>query len=320
MTFFKHPQAIVESPKIGDNTRVWAFAHILPGAQIGRDCNICDHVFIENDVAVGNRVTIKSGVQLWDGVILEDDVFIGPNATFTNDLFPRSKRYPEQFEKTIVHQGASIGANSTMLAGVKIGRYAMVAAGAVVTRDVPLNAIVRGNPARVTGYVAIKDNWKGLEVTRPARGAGEVQTSIVAGVCLYTLPIIDDTRGPLTYAEYGQYLPFLPKRYFLIFDVPSQEVRGEHAHKNMHEFLVCVKGSCSVVVEDGENREEFILDSIALGIHIPPMTWTTQYKYSGDAILLALASEIYDADDYIRDYDEYLMLKKNDVFSKSKKE
>jgi len=175
MTFFKHPQAIVESPKIGDNTRVWAFAHILPGAQIGRDCNICDHVFIENDVAVGNRVTIKSGVQLWDGVILEDDVFIGPNATFTNDLFPRSKRYPEQFEKTIVHQGASIGANSTMLAGVKIGRYAMVAAGAVVTRDVPLNAIVRGNPARVTGYVAIKDNWKGLEVTRPARGAGEVR-------------------------------------------------------------------------------------------------------------------------------------------------
>ena len=94
MDYYKHPNAIVESNKIGSGTRVWAFAHILPGASIGTDCNICDHVFIENEVVVGNRVTVKSGVQLWDGVLLEDDVFVGPNATFTNDMFPRSKKYP----------------------------------------------------------------------------------------------------------------------------------------------------------------------------------------------------------------------------------
>src|SRR6266508_3200275 len=97
MDFFKHPQALVESEHIGTNTRIWAFAHVLPGARIGKDCNICDHVFIESDVVVGDRVTIKCGVQLWDGVRLEDDVFIGPNVTFTNDNFPRSKKYPEKY-------------------------------------------------------------------------------------------------------------------------------------------------------------------------------------------------------------------------------
>lgn len=153
MSFYTHPQALCESKKIGSNTRVWAFAHILPEAQIGSDCNICDHVFIENDVVVGDRVTVKCGVQIWDGIIIENDVFIGPNATFTNDLFPRSKVYPDKFDKTIVKQGASIGANATILAGLTIGANAMIGAGSVVTKSVPDNAIVMGNPARVTGYV-----------------------------------------------------------------------------------------------------------------------------------------------------------------------
>src|SRR5258706_3484997 len=108
MSFFQHPLAVVESSSIGDNTRIWAFAHVLPGARIGSDCNICDHTFIENDVIVGNRVTVKSGVQLWDGVILEDDVFIGPNAAFSNDAFPRSKQHPERFLRTLVKKWASI--------------------------------------------------------------------------------------------------------------------------------------------------------------------------------------------------------------------
>jgi len=153
MSFFKHEKALVESSKIGDATRVWAFAHVLPGAQIGAECNICDHVFIENDVVIGDRVTIKCGVQIWDGLRIEDDVFIGPNATFTNDLFPRSKVYPEKFAQTHVARGASVGANATILAGLRIGEGAMVGAGAVVTKDVPDFAIVVGNPARVTGYV-----------------------------------------------------------------------------------------------------------------------------------------------------------------------
>src|SRR5687768_11880475 len=129
MSFFVHPNALCESTSIGADTRVWAFAHILPGTRIGSECNICDNVFIENDVVVGDRVTVKCGVQLWDGVTLEDDVFVGPNATFTNDRIPRSKQYPESFAKTLVCKGASIGANATILPGVTIGRSAMIGAG-----------------------------------------------------------------------------------------------------------------------------------------------------------------------------------------------
>lgn len=166
--YFKHAQALVETTRIGRGTRVWAFAHILPGAVIGDDCNICDGVFIENDVVVGNRVTVKCGVQLWDGVRLEDDVFVGPNATFTNDLFPRSQQRPASFIETRVRRGASIGANATLLAGVEIGEGAMVGAGSVVTRSVPQKAIVVGNPARVTGYV---DRASGEPRTEPVGGA-----------------------------------------------------------------------------------------------------------------------------------------------------
>jgi acetyltransferase-like isoleucine patch superfamily enzyme len=157
MSFFKHDQALVESVQIGAGTRIWAFSHILPGATIGHDCNICDHVFIENDVVVGDYVTIKCGVQLWDGLRVENKVFIGPNATFTNDKFPRSKQYPGEFPQTIIREGASIGANATILPGLTIGKNAMVGAGAVVTKDVPPDVIVTGNPARITGEVKPQD-------------------------------------------------------------------------------------------------------------------------------------------------------------------
>ena len=154
MTNTIHPLADVQSKEIGSGTRIWQFCVVLPGAKIGAGCNICAHVLIENDVEVGDNVTVKSGVQLWDGVRLEDNVFVGPNVTFTNDVFPRSKVYPDSFEKTVVKRGASIGANATILPGVSIGEGAMVGAGSVVTRSVPPNAIVVGNPARIIGYVS----------------------------------------------------------------------------------------------------------------------------------------------------------------------
>ena len=144
-----HPSSEVQSKKIGEGTSIWQFVVILPGAQIGRDCNICSHVFIENDVVVGDRCTVKCGVQLWDGVTLEDDVFVGPNATFTNDRFPRSKVWPDEFPKTLVKKGASIGANATILPGIVIGEKAVVGAGSVVVKDIPAGAVVAGNPARV---------------------------------------------------------------------------------------------------------------------------------------------------------------------------
>jgi UDP-GlcNAc3NAcA epimerase len=151
--FFRHDKALIEAgAQIGSRTKVWAFAHILAGAKLGADCNICDHVFIENDVVVGDRVTIKCGVQLWNGLRIADDVFIGPNVTFTNDLFPRSKQYQDKFLQTHVEAGASIGANATILAGVTIGKKAMVGAGAVVINGVPPHAVVVGNPARIIRY------------------------------------------------------------------------------------------------------------------------------------------------------------------------
>lgn len=145
---FIHPKADVAKATIGDGTRIWQFVVVLEGARIGRECNICAHVLIEGDVVVGDRVTVKSGVQLWNGVRLGDDVFVGPNATFTNDRHPRSKVYPSQFLETVVEKGASIGAGAVILPGLRIGAGAMIGAGAVVTKNVPAGMTVVGNPAR----------------------------------------------------------------------------------------------------------------------------------------------------------------------------
>lgn len=143
-----HPLAIVQSDQIGDRTRIWQFAIVLEGARIGADCNLNAHTLVEGGAVLGDRVTLKCGVYVWDGITLEDDVFCGPNATFTNDKHPRSKLYPEAFPKTLVKCGASIGAGAVILPGVTIGESAMIGAGAVVTKDVPPGAVWVGNPAR----------------------------------------------------------------------------------------------------------------------------------------------------------------------------
>jgi len=148
-----HPLADVQSENIGEGTRIWQFSVVLAGAIIGKNCNICAHTFIESDVAIGNDVTVKSGVYLWDGITVEDQVFIGPNATFTNDKLPRSKVYPDSFERILIEKGASVGANATILPGITLGANCMVGAGAVVTRNVPSNAVVVGNPAKIINYI-----------------------------------------------------------------------------------------------------------------------------------------------------------------------
>lgn len=302
--FFVHPSAIVESASVGAGTRVWAFAHVLPGAVIGRDCNICDHVFVENEVQVGDRVTIKCGVQLWDGVQIEDDVFVGPNVTFTNDPFPRSRCRPERFARTRVRAGASIGANATVLPGLTIGRNAMVGAGAVVTFDVPANAIVAGNPAQIQGYVG-SDPTTGPRRLRPSPDDVACR---VAGANVVELKAAVDARGSLAVAEAGSALPFVPRRIFFVYDVPNREVRGEHAHREQEQFLVCVKGSCSLVVDDGVRREELRLDSPLRGVHLRPLVWAVQYRFSADAVLAVAASGGYDPCEYIRDYEEFRAL------------
>lgn len=297
----KHTTADIQSKKIGEDTNIWQYVVILPEAIIGDNCNICSHCFIENKVTVGNNVTVKSGVQLWDGITIENDVFIGPNVTFTNDKYPRSKSYPDRFPKTIIKTGASIGAGATILPEIIIGSKAMVGAGSVVTKNVPDNAIVVGNPAYIIGYVSTGENKK-----TPALSIQTKPEFIkVKGVTLHNFPLIHDLRGNLTVGEFEKEIPFLPKRYFSVFDVPSKEIRGEHAHKMCQQFLVCIRGSCHVVADDGKQRQEFILDKPNKGIYLPPMVWGVQYKYSDDAVLMVFASDHYDSNDYVRNYSDF---------------
>lgn len=307
MTIKIHPLADVKSQDVGEDTRIWQFCVVFAGARIGANCNICAQVLIENDVVIGDNVTVKSGVQLWDGIRIEDNVFIGPNATFTNDSFPRSKVYPEKFLQTVIKTGASIGANATILPGVTVAEGAMIGAGAVVTRSVPPNAVVVGNPARIVGYTNTKAE-ENIEQQRlkDDRKPPYSEATAVRGVTLHKLPLIPDIRGSLTVGEFEKHIPFVPKRYFMVFDVPSKETRGEHAHRVCHQFLICVRGSCAVMADDGVNRTEVFLDSPDQGIYLPPMVWGVQYKYSEDAMLLVFASHHYDAADYIRHYSEFL--------------
>lgn len=163
-TYMIHSSSDVQSKNIGSETNIWQYCVVLPHAKIGSGCNICAHVLIENDVIIGDNVTIKSGVQIWDGVRIEDNVFVGPNVTFTNDLVPRSKCYPERFSQTVIRKGASIGANSTIIAGNTVGEYALVGAGSVVTKNIPAHTVWYGNPAKQHGFVTksgiILDNEK----------------------------------------------------------------------------------------------------------------------------------------------------------------
>jgi len=294
--YFVHPQGICESTHIGARTRVWAFSHVLPGAVIGEDVNINDHVFVENDVVIGDRVTLKSGVQVWDGIRLGDDVFIGPNATFTNDPFPRSKQYPESFTKTVIEDGASVGGGAVVLPGVRVGRRAMIGAGAVVTKDVPPYAIVVGNPARIIGYA---------ETETPTSARNDSSTNPDG---ITTLRTVSDIRGDLLPIDLPDGLPFAPQRVFFVHGVPSKEVRGEHAHRQCQQFLICLTGSVSCIVDDGTTRQEYVLDDPSMGLHMPAMTWGTQYDYSADAVLVVFASRPYEDQDYIRDYEEFRAL------------
>jgi UDP-2-acetamido-3-amino-2,3-dideoxy-glucuronate N-acetyltransferase len=152
---FIHETAIVKSDAIGAGTRVWAFCNLLPGSVLGADCQICDRVFIENGATLGDRVTVKCGVSIWTGITLEDDVFVGPGVVFTNDPRPRSRQHLPSYPETRVRRWASLGAGSILLPGITIGEYALVGAGAVVTKDVPSFALVVGNPARRIGWVCV---------------------------------------------------------------------------------------------------------------------------------------------------------------------
>ena len=296
---YVHPKALVESARIGEGTRIWAFAHVLPGARIGADCNICDGVFVENAVVIGDRVTIKSGVQVWDGVTLEDDVFVGPNATFTNDPFPRSKVFFERYPETIVERGASIGANATLLPGLVVGRGAMVGAGAVVTRDVPPYAVVVGNPARVVRYVDPEGERRAAPAApdEPLRVTGAAWVRGVSHRGLEGRVVTREADGGLPFAVAG-----------VAVVSPAGAARRQYALLSAHQLLVCVQGALTVEVDDGDQRQAVRLSGPELGLHLAPRTFCVQRDPSEDAALLVLTSAPEDPAERIADYAAFLAL------------
>jgi UDP-2-acetamido-3-amino-2,3-dideoxy-glucuronate N-acetyltransferase len=287
---FIHPTALCESASIGAGTRVWAFAHVLPGAVIGADNNICDGVFIENDVRTGDRVTVKCGVQLWDGVRVEDDVFIGPNATFTNDLFPRSRVPRTALQPTTLRRGCSIGANATVLPGITVGPGALVGAGTVITADVPANGVVVGNPARIIGYADAE------AVACPSELPPGAPCSAVRA------EVHRDARGRLSHLPLEAALPFVPRRLYVVDGAPDGWARGGGAYLRSHQLLVATQGALTVAADDGRTRLAVRLSGPEAGLHVPPGVWTLQYGHTPDASLLVLASEPFDPAERVADY------------------
>jgi UDP-2-acetamido-3-amino-2,3-dideoxy-glucuronate N-acetyltransferase len=301
--------ALCTTRDVAPGTRIAAFARVLDGARIGADCRIGEKAFVGSGALIGERVSVGVGAHLADGVSIGDDVSIGANATFSEQppaWGPDAQdAQGSRGEKTLVGAGASIGANATISRGLEIGRGAQIGAGAVVTRSVPPNAIVIGNPAHIVGYT--DSPQADLAPGRQTASSPETVSLAVDGVRLTRSAEFSDLRGSLTAGDLPQDgIPFAPRRWFLVYDVPNQEVRGEHAHRVCHQFLLCVAGSMAVAVDDGERRAEVSLDSPLLGLYIPPLVWATQFHYSSDAVLLVLASHPYDAEDYIRDYEAFL--------------
>jgi dTDP-4-dehydrorhamnose 3,5-epimerase-like enzyme len=239
---------------------------------------------------IGDGVTVAAFAVVGAGVVLAEGVTIGEGAIVVGG------------QATEIGQGARVGANATILPGVAIGRGAVVEPGTVVADAVPPNAIVRGNPARIVGYVDAERTAPAAVEGTPAAAQRDTR---VPGVERHPLTRVNDLRGTLAVLE-ATVLPFAPQRIFSIFDVPSELLRGAHAHRQCSQFLICLTGSVRCVVDDGRTRDEIELTGADFGLLVPPMVWSTQYGYTRDAVLLVVASHLYDPDDYIRDYDEFL--------------
>jgi UDP-2-acetamido-3-amino-2,3-dideoxy-glucuronate N-acetyltransferase len=267
-------------------------AIVAPTASLGCFIKVCCDAKIGGNAILDGLVIVPPHVQI------EDMAHISYGVCF---LMPNSKDNP-----TKIGRGAILGVNAIIHSGVSIGPGAVVLPGTQILRSIPPMAIVEGSPARIVGYVgaplsmAQKFDSTSIGITQ----------SKVRGVTVHKMPSTIDIRGNLTVGEFCRSIPFNVKRYFLVYDVPSLETRGEHAHRECHQFLICVSGSCSVVADDGNYKQEFLLDKPDIGIYIPPMIWGIQYKYSSDAVLLVFASDYYDSDDYVRNYDEFVQLAK----------
>jgi len=279
-------------------------AHVHPGASIAAGAQLGDFVVVYPGASVGEGCRVRGFTQIWPGVQLQDGAEIGPGVTIEAPVAESSD--------IVVGAGVKVGAGALICRGVRIGQGAEVAAGAVVAQNVPPYAIVAGSPARVVNYVQQAEaespaDWHPIATFPESPSTMRLG---VGDVTLHRFKSVRDPRGDLSVGEFSREIPFVPKRYFLVMNVPNDKTRGEHAHYRCHQFLVCVKGSCAVVVDDLHSRCEVRLESPDQGLYLPPMTWGIQYKYSSDAVMMVFASEYYEADDYIRDYDEFVTAKR----------
>jgi UDP-2-acetamido-3-amino-2,3-dideoxy-glucuronate N-acetyltransferase len=298
--FTQHTTSYVASANIGEGTTIGAFSIIEEGATIGNDCQIGSHCLIPAGAVLGNRVIVKSGARLSCAVIAEDNVVIGENAALPSDHHDFCDEH--NYLRTVLKKGCSIGAGATVLSGVTVGQDAMVGVGAVVTSSVPPGTVVMGNPARIVRYITDRQSQQ-RESSFPI---SQPQGSQVRLATWHAFTHVSDLRGNLMAVQWNRHLPFEPKRTFFVYGVPSENVRGEHAHKTCVQALLAVSGSLRVAIDNGDIREECVLDSRERLLLIPAGMWATQYMYSRDAVLCVFASEDYDEADYIRDYDEFL--------------
>ena len=300
-------RAVCEAEVVGEGTSIGSFSCVRALVEIGRDCRIAENVTIEGGARLGDRVTVDVGVRIGARTQLDDDVLVGPGVVFADEVSLRSRPRGPGGPRTEVKGGASLAANCTILRGVVIGRGARVGAGAVVTEDVPANTVVAGNPAVIVEYLSTRP--KATSETPPMEGRSseaEVRPMLVEGVRLVRLPHFRDLRGSLAVGDFEEHVPFRPARYFVVFDVPSRDVRGEHAHRECEQFLTVLSGSLSVLVDDGSTREKVVLRRPDVGLYVPPMVWASEFDCEPNTRLLVFASHAYDPDDYIRDYEDFL--------------
>lgn len=287
-----------------------ATAHIHDGAVVDASAVLGDFVVAYPGAEVGANCRVRGFTQLWPGVRLEAGAELGPGVTLEAPAAPDGQATAA--DAIVIGAEVRVGAGALLCRGVRLGQGAVVAAGAVVAQNVPPYAIVSGAPARITDYVRNASGAPAMDWHQRAVVPAEpsVVPLGVGGATLHRFKFLQDPRGDLSVGEFEKEIPFSPKRYFLVLNVPNDKTRGEHAHRACHQFLVCVKGSCAVVVDDIAQRCEVLLDSPDVGVYLPPMTWGIQYKYSSDAVLLVFASHYYEAGDYIRDYDAFVAEKR----------
>jgi UDP-2-acetamido-3-amino-2,3-dideoxy-glucuronate N-acetyltransferase len=285
------------TPQISIKSPVNNELSVDPTAYIGPNCHLQGRIVIEADAVLIGGITLLGEVYIGKDTYIEPGVCLAASQTGFNR--------PTQAVR--IGQKVHVGASSVLCGGVIIGNGAWIEPGTVVVRDIPPHAIVTGHPATIVGYTnpATDKTQRKANILVPPENHGILKGQ-VEGVALYNFPQIRDLRGNLSVGEFERDVPFIPKRYFLVFGVPSSETRGQHAHRKCHQFLVAVAGTVSVVVDDGTNREEVHLDRPTAGLMIPAGIWGIQYKYSENAVLLVFASDHYDAGDYIRNYDEFL--------------